>query len=106
MSITKSQESKSKKFKRFLEESIMEHQKIKYDAQVINWEVTETDYGPIWISAQIDLVGLPEGNLLRALDKEFWHIHIGRKGKITVYNSPKCYDQFKGQRAFEMFFKK
>lgn len=64
-----------------------------------------TDYGRVWLLAETDMLGLPEGNLLRAVARQHWMISIGKRGALDVYQAPKEFDQFKGRRAFGMHFK-
>lgn len=79
---------------------------LEYGDRVTVFEQTPTTYGTVWISARTDMTGLSENNLLRSIAAQYWHVHVGKNGAIEVWNAPKCFDQFRGRRAFGMFFKK
>jgi hypothetical protein len=68
-----------------------------YGEDFVKFEVVETghDYG-FWVSAEVDMLDLPKGNLLRLLSHEFWHVYIGPRGKITAHSYPDSLKQFKG----------
>jgi hypothetical protein len=72
----------------------------EYGDQVTKWEVTETDYGHVMISAETEMMKLGEGNLLRALDHKFYLFFIGKHGKISMKMGPKSYKQFNGRKVF------
>ena len=82
-------------------EQHISHQAEKYGAEVTNWEVKSTGFNSSWwVSAQTELTGLGEDNLLRALEHEYWHFLVGPRGRVEAISYPKSYDQFKGQRVF------
>lgn len=58
----------------------------------------------VWVTVQTDMVLLPETNLLRVLSSEFWLIKVGKRGKVEAVTYPSCYKQFKGTKAFDIFF--
>ncbi len=72
----------------------------KYDDQISVFETDHTEYGTVWITLQTEMLGLPENNMLRVLSHEYWHVHIGKRGKIEAYSYPKSYEQFKGRKVF------
>jgi hypothetical protein len=94
-------------FRRFLEQKVERSQEsTKIEPLVLTkFEVTETNYGSAWISAQLERTGLPETSLLRALDHEYWHVHVGVRGGLAVHSAPRQYEQFSSRRAFGMKFK-
>lgn len=103
--MNKAQEYAIAKFRRHLEDNLKNLDgSIPYGGQVTKFEVTPTDYGTFWISAETELTGLPENNLLRVLDHEYWFVHIGKHGAIVVRSSPRSYHQFNNKRAFDMVF--
>lgn len=71
----------------------------KYGAQITNWKVEHTGRN-VWVSAQIEFLGLPPGNYLRAISHEWYYGSIGKRGAITLRGYPKSYEQFKGEKAF------
>jgi len=76
-----------------------------YGDQLVEFSVEPTDYGTLWITAKTDMTKLGENNLLRALDRQYWLVSVGRRGAINVKMAPKSFDQFSGRRAFCMNFK-
>ena len=73
---------------------------------LVRFETTTTEYGTLWVTAETDMLGLPETNLLRFLDRQHWHVQIGKGGAIDVWCAPKPFRQFKGRRAYNMNFNK
>lgn len=65
------------------------------------FEVDEAEWG-ISVIAEAERTGLPEGNLLRVLDHEYWMALIGKRGKITLKMGPDALKQFKGDTYFGM----
>lgn len=63
------------------------------------WRVEPTGYkgGEVWVYAQLEHSNLPEGDLLRVLDHEYWMALVGKRGRITIVNCPKTLEQFQGQ---------
>ena len=89
-----------KKIERFAEEQI-EHFKETYGAAVVNFKVVDA-HAYYLVHFETDLLDLPFGNLLRALDHDYWTMQVGKRGAITVtYGSDSC-EQFAGKRAFGM----
>ncbi len=70
----------------------------RYGKQITNLDVKDTDYGTVTVSLQVESLGLPENNLLRVIDHEFWLFFIGKRGAITARMYPKSLDQFKGRQ--------
>jgi hypothetical protein len=68
------------------------------------FSVETTSYGTLWIKGETEMTGLGEGNLLRAVSREYWLVSIGKRGGLTVKMAPKPYQQFSGKRAFGMTF--
>ena len=92
------------RFRRYVEDSLNTNP--KYGDQITKWELTAAGYNASWwLSVETELMNLPEGNLLRALDHEFWHLFIGARGRIEAHSYPKSLEQFKGQRVFGINFK-
>ena len=58
-----------------------------------------------WLSAETEMMGLGENNVLRALDHTYWHFFIGARGAVEALSYPKSYEQFKGRMAFGMNIK-
>jgi hypothetical protein len=103
--MNKAQEYAIAKFRRHLEGELKNLDgSVPYGGQVTKFEVTPTDYGTFWISADTELTGLPENNLLRALEHNHWCVSIGKRGAIVVHSSPRSYHQFNNKRAFDMVF--
>jgi hypothetical protein len=92
--------------RRHLESNCKEHM-ADYGAMISKFNVEPTDYNrDFWVSAEVELANLGEGNLLRALCHEWWFLHIGPRGKITAHSYPQSYEQFKGKRnGFGINFK-
>lgn len=72
---------------------------------ITKFEITETTYGEFWITAELEMTHLPEGNLLRALSHEHWFVLVGKRGGIQVHSGPRSCKQFVGRHAFGMYFK-
>lgn len=72
----------------------------QYQREITEFKVTDTSYGIKWISAQQEITSLPKGNLLRALDHNYWHIEVGKRGALTAHAYPKSLEQFKGKKFF------
>lgn len=72
-----------------------------YGAQITKWEV-RPDYdgrGNVWISAEIELIGLPVNNCLRAVSHEWYYGNVGKRGAITLSGYPRSYAQFVGGKC-------
>lgn len=72
----------------------------KYNDQITVFKTELTDYNTVWLTVETELMGLPVNSVLRALDHNHWHFHIGKRGKIEAYSYPDSYKQFKGQKVF------
>ena len=70
----------------------------------LDLEVQPTSYGVVRVKATTTMLGLPEGNLLRAVSREYWLVAVGKRGGLEVKMAPNSYKQFKGKRAFGMTF--
>lgn len=68
--------------------------------------IQTTDYGRVWLIAETEMKGLPDGNLLKALSRQHWMISVGKRGALEVWQMPRHFEQFKGGRAFGMAFRK
>ena len=78
----------------------------KYGEEITKFETKVNDYdGSLWLSVETEYMGLPETNLLRALDHDYWHFLIGRSGKMEAHSYPKSFEQFKGRKAFGFWVK-
>ena len=64
-----------------------------------------SEFGTVFVTANIEMLGLPEGNLLRYVARQYWLFFVGKRGGIEVLMAPKSLDQFNGRRAFGMKFK-
>ena len=64
---------------------------------VSHFDYEENGLGAIYAHAEIERTGLPEGNLLRALDHSYWFAVIGKRGKVTILKGPESLRQFKGR---------
>ena len=73
--------------------------------QITCFEAKTTDYGPIWLTVETEMLGLSKSNLLRFLSHDRWFFLIGRGGKIEAHSYPDSYQQFKGKRAFGFHIK-
>ena len=52
------------------------------------WEVTATDYGTLWVTSEVGLIG-DEGTIAEALARTLRHIHIGKRGGLSTYADSK-----------------
>ena len=102
--LTPSQTRAIEQFRAFMQRQLNTNP--EYGDTVDSFEVTTTDYGSVWVAATTDMTKLGEGNLLRFLDRQHWHVQVGKGGRIDVWSAPKSFDQFRGGRAFNMNFKK
>jgi hypothetical protein len=77
-------------FRRYLEDSIRHTQtnKPEWGVEITEWTVEPTGYGAVTVRAQIEYTGLGDGNLLRALSREWWLVHVGKRGGRTVLMCP------------------
>jgi len=84
-------------FRRYLEENLNDNP--EYGDTITKFELVATGYDASWwLSAETEMMGLGEGNLLRALDHHYWHIFVGPRGALTAHSYPKSLEQFKGGR--------
>jgi hypothetical protein len=100
--MTPNQKRAVENFKTFMERQLNSNP--DYRDTLVEFSVTPTDYGTLWITAKTDMLGLDEGNLLRALDAQWWFVHVGKRGALTVKMAPKSFKQFNGRKAFNMNF--
>lgn len=101
---TKSQERALQWLRATVERHISKHDVEEYGAQITNWETTQVGYF-VSVSFQVEYTKLADTNLLRAVAHEYWNVHVGTKGKLTVRGCPNSMKQFHGKRAFGMSFK-
>ena len=103
--MNKNQHNAIEYFKRTLNDRITLTDRIKRGKMVTVFEVEPTDYGTFWIRAEVEMTGLPEGNLLRFLDREHWFVHVGKLGRMDAHQYPKCFEQFKHKpKCFGLHF--
>jgi hypothetical protein len=103
MNMNKSQQRAVDYFKGFMDRQLCKVP--AYGDVVDTFDVKPTTYGDVWISATTDMQALGEGNLLRALDRQYWLVLIGKRGGMTVKMCPKSFYQFNGKKnAFGMSF--
>jgi hypothetical protein len=95
--MTKSQEKAVAAFRAWMERNLDKNP--AYGATITEFVVEPTNYGTYWIKAQTELLGLSEGNLLRALSHEYWLVAVGKNGGLTARIVPKPFEQFKGRRG-------
>lgn len=69
-----------------------------YGDTVTVFNAEPTSYGTLWITARTEMVGLPEGNVLRCVSAEHWFVSVGKRGALTVKMGPKSLKQFKGRK--------
>lgn len=55
------------------------------------------------VSASTCMEGLPPGNLLRYVAREFWMFAVTSRGKVTVVVAPDSFRQFNGKKIAEGF---
>ena len=97
--MNKLQEEAIDRFQRY----VMQHDvdsAARFGAAITEWIVSETSYGTMWIKAQVDYLGLPENNLLRALSRTYYLVRVGRRGALTMKIGPKSLEQFEGGSFF------
>jgi hypothetical protein len=78
--------------------------KVPAYGDTVTFEIQTTAFGQTWVTAKTDMVGLGEGNLLRAVAAQYWLARIGKRGAVTIKMAPKSFDQFQGKRAFGYLF--
>lgn len=96
--MNESQKQAVESFRRFVEQQHITGRPAEYGAKITEWEVSATEYGTLWIKAQVELTGLPEGNLLRAIDHEHYFVSVGRRGALTMRMGPRSLRQFEGKQ--------
>jgi hypothetical protein len=96
-----SQQRALEAFQAFMRDQVSKNPEYK---DTVSVEVKTTDYGTTWVTARTDMVGLPEGNMLRFVASQYWLVKVGKRGGLEVRMAPRCYDQFIGRRAFGMLF--
>lgn len=70
------------------------------------FEVEGTGYDAgFWVKAEVEMLGLSESNLLRALSHEHWFVFIGPRGRIDAHSYPDSLKQFKGRQFFSINIK-
>lgn len=100
--MNKSQEQAIKSFRFFMERQLNKNP--EYGDEIVAFEVKPTDYGTGWIKAETCMTKLSEGNLLRALERQYWFVSVGKRGALDVKMAPASFHQFNGKRAFNMHF--
>jgi len=80
-------------------------QRRQHGATITNYQLKTFDDGSLWVSFQVELRGLPENNMLRVVDHQWWGFTIGTRGRVEAVIYPNQYKQFKGKRAFNVTFK-
>jgi hypothetical protein len=106
MNMNTRQQAAADFFRSFLNAELSRQAKEDHGAKITEWEVKPTEYGAVWISAEVELTALPEGNLLRALDHQRWFVLIGKGGSVHAHLYPGHYKQFKNKkRTFGVCFK-
>lgn len=95
--MSKTQERAIRKFRRFLEANQI-GQVNGHDKVISKWEVKEKSAKTVMISAWIDAPTLGEGNLVRALEREFWLVFVGPRGSLTASSYPKSFNQFRNKK--------
>jgi len=97
----RSQQAAIDHLRSFIERDISDTSREKYGQQIVKFEVEPTgyDYG-FWVSVEVDMVNLDEGNLLRALDWQSWHVYVGARGRLDAHSYPDVYKRcgYKGKR--------
>jgi hypothetical protein len=96
--MNKSQERAINAIRRHIEDSLNTNP--DYGDEITRWEVTTTSYGCLWVTAENEMTKLPETNLLRIIDRQYWLFAIGKRGAITMKMGPNSYKQFNGRKAF------
>ncbi len=86
------------RFRNHLNKSISANCAERYGKAISRFEVTATDYSHAWITAEIECLGLPESNLLRSVEHEFWTVKIGPRGALSAYQYPNSLEQFAGRK--------
>lgn len=105
--MNKSQQAAVDYFRRHLEDHIRDYQREQYGRAITKFKTEPTDYdNSFWLSAEVEDTALPDNNLLKALDHEWWHVSIGPRGRISVWSCPNSFKQFKNRYAFGMLFTK
>jgi hypothetical protein len=82
-------------FKVWLGRSISAHDAEHYGKAITQFNVKD-EGGIVWIHAEVELTTLPEGNLLKCLDHEWWFVQVGKRGALTAHQYPRHYAQFAG----------
>jgi hypothetical protein len=103
--MNKSQTKAIERVRHLLQSRISESAAEKYGQKITKFEVEPTDYGTLWVSAEVDHTALPDTNLLKALDHEHWLISIGKRGAITAHSFPRAFEQFAGSGYLGMNIK-
>lgn len=99
---TPSQQRAVANFRRFLEQG--RNTNAAYGDTITVFEEVPAGRGEFWIRAETEMVGLPQGNYLRAVSHDYWFVLVGRKGALIVKQAPSSFRQFHGRRAFNMNF--
>lgn len=97
------QQAAVERFRRYLQER-EERSSSVAPLSITKFKVETSEYGSVWISAELECTTLSENSILRALDHQYWHVNVGPKGKLEVWGCPKSCEQFAGRRAFGMKF--
>lgn len=63
-----------------------------------SWEVTTTDYGPIWLSCEFGCIG-DEGTALSVIGRSNWHICIQTGGAIKSHRAPHWHKRERDRRV-------
>lgn len=70
-------------------------------ANEILWQFTvkATSYGTAWVTVHADVPSLGENNVLRVLTcgDNYWHVEVGKRGKLTAFAYPRSVEQFAGK---------
>jgi len=101
--MTKSQQQGLDSFIALMTREAKQHE--AYGAEITGLKIDDSHPGLLFASGEVQLLGLPEGNLLRAIARTHWLAQIGKRGKVTLLMYPKCLDQFKGKTFFGMAVK-
>lgn len=65
-----------------------------YGKAITEWNVRDDELFPgskkhfVAVSAKVEMTALPDGNLLKAIDRETWLAFIGERGKIELHMGP------------------
>lgn len=75
----------------------------KYGDKITEWTVAPLGTsGLLSISARREMMGLPEGNLLRFFENTTYLFFIRKRGKIEMAMGPKSLEQFHGRKFLGM----